>query len=79
MYLLQTIGTVDDESRGMYAPDDHYDALEHPRPKKYTNIKLPPYWYCSFQVKKKTRAQESPGSNRYDTTVKNGGTELAHC
>ncbi|KAL7464499.1 hypothetical protein ACHAXS_004833 [Conticribra weissflogii] len=40
--LLQSIG-CDDVIAG-YDPN-HHDPLEHPRPTKYENVKLPPYWY----------------------------------
>jgi hypothetical protein len=44
MYILQT--QCDGFETPSYNPY-HYDAKEHPRPAKYTDIKLPPFWYSS--------------------------------
>ncbi len=42
--LLQSVGCSDIGLSAGYEPN-HHDPLEHPRPPKYQDIKLPPYWY----------------------------------
>ena len=51
MYILQSAGYIDEEIRTSYDPN-HYDELECPRPVKYENLMLPPYWYSSVHRKK---------------------------
>ena len=62
IHILQSSGYLDEETRTFFDPE-HYDALEHPRPAKYENIMLPPFWYSSvhrknFEKKRKHRKQE---------------------
>ena len=50
-HLLQTsTGVIDEEILPTLDPN-HTDPLEFPRPAKYENIALPPYWYSSFHKK----------------------------
>jgi len=50
-HLLQTsTGCIDEETLPTLDPN-HTDPLEFPRPAKYENTALPPYWYSSFHKK----------------------------
>ena len=50
-HLIQTsTGVIDEEILPTLDPN-HTDHLEFPRPAKYENIALPPYWYSSFHKK----------------------------
>ena len=62
IHILQEAGYIDDEIKAVYDPN-HFDELEHPRPTKYKNTVLPPYWYSSMrrqelERKRKHRKQE---------------------
>ena len=49
MRILQSSGTkIDDATAATLTPADHCDPFEHPRPQKYVDIRLPPYWYSSY-------------------------------
>eukprot|EP00581_Thalassiosira_minuscula_P010656 CAMPEP_0183723902 /NCGR_PEP_ID=MMETSP0737-20130205/16688_1 /TAXON_ID=385413 /ORGANISM="Thalassiosira miniscula, Strain CCMP1093" /LENGTH=604 /DNA_ID=CAMNT_0025954329 /DNA_START=66 /DNA_END=1880 /DNA_ORIENTATION=+ len=62
-YIIQTsTGTIDEEILASLVPN-HEDPLDFPRPKKYENIVLPPYWYSrshndAFQKKRKHRKRK---------------------
>lgn len=61
MYILHEAGCID-EIKACFDPN-HYDPLEHPRPEKYANLILPPYWYSSahryeHEKKRKHRKQD---------------------
>lgn len=47
MRLLLESGLIDDEIRATLRPD-HFDGIEHPRPSKYKDVQMPPFWYSSF-------------------------------
>ncbi len=47
MRLLIESGLVDDEIRATLQPN-HFDYIEHPRPSKYRDVQMPPFWYSSF-------------------------------
>ncbi|KAL3780597.1 hypothetical protein ACHAWO_010256 [Cyclotella atomus] len=64
MFILQEAGCIGDEIKACYDPN-HHDPLEHPRPEKYTNLILPPYWYSSAHRKedeKKRKHRKQDGS-----------------
>jgi hypothetical protein len=64
MFILQEAGCIGDEIKSCYDPN-HHDPLEHPRPEKYTNLILPPYWYSSAHRKedeKKRKHRKQDGS-----------------
>jgi hypothetical protein len=64
MYILQQAGYIGDEIKACYDPN-HHDPLEHPRPEKYSNLILPPYWYSSAHRKedeKKRKHRKRDGS-----------------
>ena len=72
MYILQTAGHTDEETQTNYDPH-HYDELEFPRPAKYEDLMLPPYWYSSVHRKnfeKKRKHRKKQGSiNKSDLTA----------
>lgn len=47
MRLLREAGFIDDEIRATLRPG-HFDQNEHPRPAKYQDVEMPPFWYSSF-------------------------------
>mmetsp|Transcript_7231 Transcript_7231/g.14831 ORF Transcript_7231/g.14831 Transcript_7231/m.14831 type:complete len:512 (+) Transcript_7231:70-1605(+) len=47
MRLLREAGFIDDEIRATLRPG-HFDQNEHPRPAKYRDVEMPPFWYSSF-------------------------------
>ncbi|KAL7461229.1 hypothetical protein ACHAXS_001655 [Conticribra weissflogii] len=47
MRLLYEAGFVDDEIRATLRPG-HFDKIEHPRPARYRDVEMPPFWYSSF-------------------------------
>mmetsp|Transcript_1932 Transcript_1932/g.4249 ORF Transcript_1932/g.4249 Transcript_1932/m.4249 type:complete len:377 (+) Transcript_1932:70-1200(+) len=47
MRLLLESGLIDDEIKATLLPD-HFDSIEHPRPSKYKDVQMPPFWYSSF-------------------------------
>mmetsp|Transcript_18960 Transcript_18960/g.38556 ORF Transcript_18960/g.38556 Transcript_18960/m.38556 type:complete len:437 (-) Transcript_18960:145-1455(-) len=55
--LLQSIG-CDDVTTG-YDPD-HHDPLEHPRPPRYEDVELPPYWYSGTIAWEQAKKGELP-------------------
>jgi len=55
--LLQSIG-CDDVTAG-YDPD-HHDPLEQPRPPRYEDVKLPPYWYSGTIAWEQAKKGELP-------------------
>jgi hypothetical protein len=67
-YILQEAGCIGKGIKECYDPN-HHDPLEHPRPEKYADLILPPFWYSSAhrkecERKRKHRKQEgSIGKN----------------
>ena len=62
MYILQSNGGIDDEIKASLNRE-HHDPIEHPRPAKYKDIILPPFWYCiatkdAAEKKRKHRKRE---------------------
>ena len=60
--ILQSSGIIDEEILSSLDPN-HRDAIEFPRPLKYQNLDLPPYWYSSLhkadtEKKRKHRKRE---------------------
>jgi hypothetical protein len=47
-HILQSSGSYDSEIKHSRP---HYDAVEHPRPRKYVDLVLPPNWYSSLHRK----------------------------
>ncbi|KAL7449035.1 LOW QUALITY PROTEIN: hypothetical protein ACHAXS_005168 [Conticribra weissflogii] len=47
MRLLLESDLIDDEIKTTFQPD-HFDYIEHPRPLKYKDVQMPPFWYSSF-------------------------------
>lgn len=73
MRIIQSSGYIDEETKTSFDPN-HHDPLEHPRPFKYENIILPPFWYSSlhhkqFEKKRKHRKQEGSISKSDLTTM----------
>mmetsp|Transcript_38768 Transcript_38768/g.81203 ORF Transcript_38768/g.81203 Transcript_38768/m.81203 type:complete len:521 (+) Transcript_38768:94-1656(+) len=61
-HILQSSGLIDEEVLTSLDPT-HYDAVESPRPPKYEQLALPPYWYSSshkaaIEKKRKHRKRE---------------------
>ena len=64
IYILQEAGYVDVEIKASFDPS-HHDPLEHPRPSKYADTILPPYWYSSAQrteTEKRRKHRKQEGS-----------------
>lgn len=69
MRILHENGVTDNEIKTTFDPN-HFDPLEHPRPIKYRDVALPPYWYSSvhrkeLEKKRKHRKQEG----RFSKTI----------
>jgi hypothetical protein len=69
MRILHENGVTDNEIKTSFDPN-HYDPLEHPRPIKYRDVALPPYWYSSVhrkEVEKKRKHRKQEG--RFSKTI----------
>ena len=68
-YITQTTtGEVDPEIIKLLDPN-HTDDVEFPRPEKYKDVIMPPYWYSSSHKKaayKKRKHRKRKGSERLD-------------
>ena len=68
-YITQTTtGEVDPEVIKLLDPN-HTDDVEFPRPEKYKDVIMPPYWYSSSHKKaayKKRKHRKRKGSERLD-------------
>jgi hypothetical protein len=64
MYILQQEGCIGKEIKTYYDPN-HHDPLEHPRPAKYANLLLPPYWYSSAQRNKQEKKRRHRKQDGY--------------
>ncbi|KAL3779314.1 hypothetical protein HJC23_013764 [Cyclotella cryptica] len=67
--ILHENGVTDNEIKASCDPG-HFDPLEHPRPIKYRDITLPPYWYSSVhrkEVEKKRKHRKQEG--RFSKTI----------
>ena len=65
-YIIQTTtGQVDEEVLdALKEHPNHHDPLEHPRPTKYRDIQMTPYWYSSAHkaaYEKKRKHRKRPG------------------
>lgn len=65
-YIIQTTtGQVDEEVLdALKLHPNHHDPLEHPRPTKYRDIQMTPYWYSSAHkaaYEKKRKHRKRPG------------------
>ena len=70
--IVQSTGSVNDEVLASYDPN-HYDPLEFPRPSKYQNIIMYPYWYSSSHkaaIEKKRKHKKLEGRMDFNTLSK---------
>ena len=74
-YIIQTTtGQVDEEVLdALKLHPNHHDPLEHPRPTKYRDIQMMPYWYSSAHkaaYEKKRKHRKRPGRMNLKTLSK---------
>ena len=70
--IVQSTGSVNEEVLASYDPN-HYDPLEFPRPSKYQNIIMYPYWYSSSHkaaIEKKRKHKKLKGRMDFKTLSK---------
>ena len=70
--IVQSTGSVNDEVLASYDPN-HYDPLEFPRPSKYQNIIMYPYWYSSSHkaaIEKKRKHKKLEGRMDFNSLSK---------
>jgi hypothetical protein len=64
--ILQSAGPVDESLLSNIVPN-HFDPVEHPRPSKYENVLLPPYWYQSLsKANLEKKRKHRKGKSRID-------------
>ncbi|KAL7535484.1 hypothetical protein ACHAXR_006514 [Thalassiosira sp. AJA248-18] len=67
-YLVQSAGIIDEEIAPLLDPN-HHDPIEFPRPAKYQDLVLPPFWYFSSSkavIEKKRKHRKRTGESRMD-------------
>lgn len=72
-YLIQSSGAQIDEECLAALDPNHRDALEFPRPEKYHQVILPPYWYSSAHraaMEKKRKHKKRDGRMSFKTLSK---------